>query len=183
MSITVIGWLLSGLGWLKQAIAALVGIASRHPWQAACAVLALYSAWLWQGEYETARQRDAARDAVAQMVNVSNKAAATALARRKADEQHYRELADNADAHHTQDTARADRATARYLSEHRLRPASASGPGGAAVAEAQGGDAGVPADSATGTVMVAVSDTDVKACAADYSYAKAAYDWAMALGN
>jgi hypothetical protein len=183
MSITVVGWLLSGLGWVKQAIAALIDGGVRHPWQTACALLALYSAWLWLGEHETARQRDTARATIAQMVDASNKAGAAAVAQRKADEQHYKELADNADAHHIEDTAQADRATARYLSEHRLRAASASGPTGAAAAEAHGGDAGVPSDSATGAVMVAVSDTDVKACAADYSYAKAAYDWAMALGN
>ncbi len=183
MSLTVIGWLMSGLGWLRKAFAALVDLAGRYPWQTACAALAVCSAWLWHGEHKVAQQRDAARATIAQMKDASKKAGAAALAQRKADEQHYKELADNADAQHTDETARTNRATAQYLSEHRLRADAASHPGGAAPAQAQGDHAGISSDTATDAVMVAVSDADVKTCAADYSYAKAAYDWAMSLGN
>jgi hypothetical protein len=178
-----IGGLLSALGWCKQALAAMLALAARYPWQAGCLALMACSAWLWRGENRAIGQRDAARAQVTALTQASRRAGAAAIAQRQIEERHYEELADHADARHDEDAVRVDRATARYLALHRLRTTAAAGPGGATAGQADGGGAQVPALAAADTVMAAVSEADVNTCAADYSYAKAAYDWALSLGD
>jgi hypothetical protein len=183
MSGAMIDWLISGLGWLKRAIGPLIALAVRYPWQAACALLLTAAAMLWRSEHRATVQRDAARTEAAQLRGASARAGQLAQAQRKVDEQHYKELANNADASHQAGAARAGRATADYLALHRMRAPAAARPAGAVAPETQSGGAGLPANPAADAFVVAVSEDDVRACSADYSYAVAAYEWAMSLGD
>jgi hypothetical protein len=175
--------LLGGLGWLRRVFKALLSFAARYPWQTACVVLAVFGAFLWHGGNVARHERDTARSDVAAMKDASRKAGELALAQRKADEQHYKEIADNADHQHDAELADARSATQLYVSAHRVRVPAAQGPGGGSAAKAEGGDSGVPAESPAEALMVAVSEADVNTCAADYAFAKAAHDWAMSLGE
>lgn len=183
MSAAAILWLARALGWVRQAAGALAALALRYPWQAACAALLGCSVLLWRGEHAAIDQRNRARADASALTAASNRAAALAAAQRKADEQHYKELADHADVHYRSQLAGARDATARYIAAHRLRPGAVAGPGGGTAGEAQGRGAAVPGQSAAEAELVAVSAADVDRCAADYGYAKAAFDWAASLGR
>ena len=130
-------------------------------------ILAAVALWqhreahLWAAQ---ARQTRAAWDAA-----VRDATLAKTLA-----EARYRSLADDADQSHARDLARGDAALAAYTAAHRLRPAQADP---ARAAEDHG--AGLPPITPAETVLAELSD--LRACDADYAYAKAAHDWAAAL--
>lgn len=128
------------------------------------AVVALWQrheAHVWAAQ---ARQTRAAWDAA-----VRDAALAKTLA-----EARYRSLADDADQSHARDLARGDAALAAYVAAHRLRQAPADP---ARAAEDHG--AGLPPIPSAEAIVASLSD--LRACDADYAYAKAAHDWAMAL--
>jgi hypothetical protein len=150
MSGVLISGLVSGLGWLKRIAEALIGFAARHPWQALCAVLALASAMLWRGEHRAQHRYEAAQAAITALHEASNKAAAIALTQRQADEQHYKELAHDADHDYAARAADARAATADFIRLHRL-PAAGSRAAGPAPGQARGGGTAVPSDAAAVT--------------------------------
>lgn len=134
---------------------------------ALCLALAAYAAWQFRraGNWaEIARQTQAGWDAQRHDAE---------LAKAKA-ETRYRSLADDADQAHTRDLARGDAALAAYVAAHRMRPAPAD-----PARPAQDHGASLPPIAPAETVLAELSD--LRACDADYAYAKAAHDWAISL--
>jgi len=86
----------------------------------------------------------------------------------------YRSIAHDADLAHAQDVAEGDSRLAAYIAAHRLRAGAQADPARAA----QGDHSNLPAIPAAQAVVASVSDLQI--CEADYAYAKAAHEWAMA---
>jgi hypothetical protein len=180
MSAAAIAWLMSALGSLRKALGQAVKLLARYRWQLLCALLAASCALFWRGEHRAQQRYEAATRDIKSMEEASKKAAALAQAQRDADEKRYKELARNADAQFHAAAAQADRATAGYIALHRVHTPADQGPGSAAAGQPDSGGPGVPAPAAAEAELVAVSDADVNTCAQDYSYARAAYEWASA---
>lgn len=158
-------------GWLKNAISALFGFIREYPWQFACIALCCLSLWFLHG-------RSSARDELADRIAAEK--AATGAQRRVNDaaQVHYEGKADEADKGHAVLAASAHTASDVYIASHRVRADCAAGQAPAATI---GDHSAVPAKPASETVVVAVADTDVRICAADYAYARSAYEWAQSL--
>lgn len=91
----------------------------------------------------------------------------------------YRSLAHDADQAHDAALADGDARLAAYLADHRMP----SHPAPHAAGAGQGEPAAVSASAPAGPVLapIAVGEADLRACDADYAYARAAYDWAQGL--
>ena len=111
---------------------------------------------------------------------LSDERAAAQAAKVKA-EQHYKDLAHDADQNHAALVADGDARLAAYMAAHRVRIASAANP----ASPAQGGNPTVPESPAPGPVLAAltISEADLRACDADYAYARAAFEWAAKLNE
>lgn len=89
--------------------------------------------------------------------------------------------AENSETSHAQLLEGSQRATDGFIAANRVRGQTAGSPSGGTGGSAQGGNPAVPDDTAAETELVAVKPDDVHACAADYAYAKSAYDFAQGL--
>lgn len=157
-------WLAAALRWIAASPARLLG--------ALAVVLALVA--LWQHR-EARHWADKAR--ATQSAWDADRA--QAIATKTAAETRYRNLAHDADQAHAAALAEGDKRLAAYIAAHRLRPGAQTDP----TSPAQSGGAAVPAGAPTDPIVapVAVAEADLRACDADYAYARAAYDWARGL--
>jgi hypothetical protein len=99
---------------------------------------------------------------------------AAAIAARQQAETRYRSLAHEADVAHDKDVADGGMRLAAYAAAHRLHRSQAD-----PASPAQGDGPGLSAIPPTEAIVASLSD--LRACDADYAYAKAAYDWAKGL--
>jgi len=145
-----------------------------HLLAAAVVVLALIA--LWQ-HHEAAKQALYARQTKAAW-DAARRNAAAAQAQAEA---RYRSLAHEADEKYSNALAEGGTRLAAYIAAHRLRPA----PQTHRASPAQGGNPAVPENAPAEAIVaqIGVSESELKTCDADYSYAKAAYDWANGLNR
>lgn len=172
-------WLLGIGGLLKQALSALLDFARRNPWQFAVLLLLGLSAWLWWGKQSETRRADAWHHAWQAQKNASDAAAAAQKALNAKIQNTYQEQADDAQERYDAISDRGRDAVRDYIASHRVRPSRGASCGSDTAPAASG--APVPANTSPAPVMVAVSQRDVETCQADYSYARAAYEWADSL--
>lgn len=162
-------WLLSIGGTLKNGAVAALGWIRANPLLALVIGLSLALAWTYHGKHK-AEQRIVA-------IEAAQKAATGAQKRvNQAATKHYEDAANAADTHHDAMVADAFDVTADYIAKHRVRPADRTCK---AAPAASGSDPQIPAEPAASSVVVA--QADVETCAADYTYARSAYDWAQSL--
>lgn len=148
-----------------------------HPAVLGCVLLALWGVYQRHEHLKAVKLLDACNaryEAALKASGANAKAQADAKAAKEAE---YKAKAEKADDHYQTALADADDRVAAYIAAHRVRtgPAHIS----TTPASAQGDRAEIPAIAPTDAV--AVSEADVKVCAADYAYSKAAYDWAQTL--
>lgn len=106
------------------------------------------------------------------------------------EEARTRANAKRSEQNHEDDLARAAAAGRDYAARnsvvgHRitiggLHPESDRGEGGQAIAAAQSGGAGIPAEMPAGSIL-AISDLDLQACTSAATYAVGAHNWAATL--
>lgn len=172
-------WLLGIAGLLKQGLSALFGLIRTYPWQTACVALLLACCWLYMGKRSEARRADAWHHAWQAQKNASDAAAAAQKALNAKIQFTYQEQADGAQERHIARDAGMRSATSDFIRANRVQPgqceASRSDPSPAA------SGAPVPQEPTASPVLVAVEQSDVEACAADYGYALSAYEWASGL--
>lgn len=153
-------WLISigfkALGFGKAALAWLM----RNPLVLVCCILAA-TTFVYRGNALHCHQTVKARDAtIAAMLE------ARALAEAKSKQE-----ADHAETFHTAVAAAGPNLVAAYAGPRRVRPAPASPPA------TQGDGAAVP-EVAPAVSTVAVPESVLNTCDADYSYALSAHEWA-----
>lgn len=109
-----------------------------------------------------------------------NNERAAAQAAKLAAEQKYRSRAHDADQNHAQLAAQGDARLPAYIADHRMQPAQAHSAGAA-----QGGGAAISASPAPGPIVapLTISEADLRICDANYTYARAAFDWAAGLNK
>lgn len=162
-----------------QALGALIGAIRRNPWQFAVLALLCLSAWFWHGKRSETRRADAWHHAWQAQKNASDAAAKAQKAHNAKIQSTYQEQADVSQIRHDDILDRVRSATDRYILTHRVQPGQCEA-GRSDTAPAAGG-AAVPQEPAPAPVMVAVEQSDVETCAADYGYALSAYEWANGL--
>lgn len=124
---------------------------------------------------EAGRKADRAAYAAAQ---VQAKAAQDAL--NSSISARYRAISEETDRDHQKALEDARSATDRYIAAHRVRPQAGGAPGSAS-APAPGDRPDLPDDPTAETELVAVKSEDVHSCAADYAYARGAFDFVQGL--
>ena len=175
---------LLGIGsWLKSALSALLRAVSCYPWQTACIALLAASLWFWHGKGQAIHQRDAARAETKALevryTAAQAEAAAKALKARADAENHYKEIADDADTKAAAAYADGRSAAQRYIDTHRVRACPAPGASSGTAAAAQG-DSAQGADR-SGDSAVVVAEDDVNICTSNSLRLQAAHDWALRL--
>jgi hypothetical protein len=152
---------LSALRWLMA-----------HPWQAACIGLVCVSAWQYAA-IGRLNGRLVQREAV-----ITRQNALIAEMQAKAEQARAKSvtIAKDADNEHKERAKVSLAATDNFVSRNRLPAPKAS----VSAPEAVEG-AGNVKGPATEAVMVAVSEADVRICAANYDYARTAFDWTQGL--
>ena len=172
----MIPFLLGIGGWLKGAV-------SRYPWQAACIALLAASLWLWHGKGHAIHQRDAARAETKALevryTAAQADAASKALKARTDAENHYKEMANEADAKAAAAYADGRSAAQRYIDTHRVRACPATGSGSGTSAPAQGDSAQGVDRSSSDAVMVTADDVNI--CTSNSLRLSTAHDWALKL--
>lgn len=141
-------------------------------------IIAVAMALVVMVEHRSAAKWEAQAVKVAR--TLSDERAAAQAAKVKA-EQHYQEIAHDADQNHAALVADGDARLAAYMAAHRVRIAPPANP----ASPAQGGGAAIPANASPGPVLAAmtISEADLRACDADYAYARAAFEWAAKLNE
>lgn len=141
-----------------------------------CLILAVAMAAVAYAEHRSAAKWQAQAVKVAR--TLTDERAAAQAAKAKA-EQHYKDLAHDADQNHDALVAQGDARLAAYIASHRVRGAAQANPASAA----QGGNPTVPESPAQSPVVegVTITEDDLKICDANYVYARAAHDWANGL--
>ena len=173
MPIIIIKAILSGL-WKR--LTALFGWAVAHPLHAALIVSLVACALLWRANERHREERDRALATIERMIEAQKQSTAFAVRMKKAFEQRYRDLAKQKDVEHEKELAHAMDATDRYIASHRMRSCAGSPTGRPAPATENHG-AGV-SEGLSPDPLVAVSDSDVRACSAAVVYAVKAHEWA-----
>lgn len=156
----------AGLSWLTAS--------STHLLIALCAILALWGA--------IERRAGAKWQEAAQKCSAARKSDLAAAQKAKADyEAQSKKDADNADQRYNAAVADGGTRLAAYIAAHRVRAGTAT----PAPSATQDHAPGVPANATTGPVMeaITISEADLKACDASYTYAQAAYEWARGLNK
>ena len=185
------------LGGLLSRVFALLKWLFDHPWQAACAALALWTAWLMiitmpaqnaalikvsaqlQAE-ETAHARTKTNYASAQLL-------AQHLARQQRTnfERRYKELSTNADIQFAAGQASALAAADRYIAGNRVPnsagAAIAGSPSGHAAAASPDRSAGSYDGPGGGPQLVAVSEADIRICTVNTARLIEGRYWALDL--
>ena len=175
MPVWLISLALGGMGKLRAAASWLVA----HPAILGCVLLALYAAYerhdahRWHSKADECHAR---YEAALKASDANAKAQADQKARVEAE---YKAKAEKADDHFQTALANADNRVAAYIAAHRVR----TGPAHISTAPASTKDqrAEVPAIATADPVVLEASD--VKVCAADYTYARHAFEWAQSLGE
>lgn len=162
-----------------QALGALISAIRRNPWQFALIAALGFSAWLYHGKRSETRRADAWHHAWQAQKNASDAAAAAQKALNAKIQSTYQEQADVSQIRHDDILDRVRTATDRYILAHRVQPGQCEA-GGSNPSPAASGSP-VPQEPAASPVMVAVEQSDVETCAADYGYALSAYEWANGL--
>lgn len=162
------------LGGARKAIALLVGLVTRYPWQCALVASLCLAWWQYRGKESAIGKLEACKDArKAEREEWSRKVAAAKAAKAKA-EKDGRDAAQS--AQESYDALRADNDGLRaYIARHRVpaRPGSATGAG-------EDHNPAVP-DDAAAVPTVEVPEAVLVTCDADYDYARAAYEFAQGL--
>jgi len=134
----------------------------------------------WWGWSRAADQRDEARETIAELVAASKAAQKLAESQKAAVEARYRELAERASNDHENANLRASDATDRFIAANRVQCPSDRRAASPAITAAEDHGASVFADLPADPV-VAVSESDVRACSAAAAYAVSAHEWAVGL--
>lgn len=155
-----------------------IALFKRYRWLIAVVPLALALAWQsWQA-HRWHKAADKARAAIVALQAASDANKAAALAQNRAWEAKSAQIAKDAQHDHELALADARDAVAQYAATHRLR--SSQGGVCTAPAASEGVSAAVP-ESPAAEVFVSVSEADLTTCAANYTYAQSAYEWAKGL--
>lgn len=154
--------------WIILAIRNIGGFLSRYPWPTACVILLLITAYLWNSRDNLQERYD--KD-VAEW-QAKSKAAEAATKKAIADGAQAKQEADKTYEELSQDRD----PVIRYVRDNRL-PAQCSA---TRPASAETGAPGVPEASPT-EAIVAVTETDIKACDGAWVYAQSAYEWGQSL--
>jgi hypothetical protein len=101
-------------------------------------------------------------------------------ARREAEDQ-YRRNADEANDLHAVALANATDAATRYIERNRVRTQDAQCPSSRTTPAPESGSASVPETAPAASELVAVTETDIRACSAAVAYGDAAFEWAGTL--
>ncbi|MBB4642385.1 hypothetical protein [Rhizorhapis suberifaciens] len=174
-------FLLGGLGWLREAISALLSVIRQYPWQ--CAVAALLALLLWQnGTLNGVRKdllamtkaRDAEQVAHKQTVqnyhDASKRAQEAAVAEKQRVETEHRRMAQHADQNY-------DSLRAQYRALLLQRTASTNSSGARETGlPVNPGTPGVP-ESGTSVAWLYISQPDAMKCADLGAYSMAAFKW------
>ena len=169
-------FLLGGVQWLAIVAQFLMDFVKRNPWQALSIALVALSAFLWWRGDNIAGQRDRALATVAEMKQASAESLRRAKAQKAAVEHRYRDLAKQKDNEHEKELAHAMDATDRYIASHRVRSCAGSPP--RRPAPTTGDNSSGVSERMPAYPVVAVSDSDVRACGAAVVYAVKAHEWA-----
>lgn len=162
----------------RKAFSAITGFVTANPWPCAVAASLALAGWQWSGKQHVVEQRDKARAALsackdgrkADREEWDRKVAAAKAVEEKA-KKDAKDAAQS--AQETVDTLSAANDGLRaYIERNRLRAE-----GRAAVTASPDKDQGpaVP-DSPPASPLVAISESDLKICDADYVYAAGAFD-------
>lgn len=176
MPLFLIKFFLSGFGWAKAAAKWLYKAVKKYPLQCALIAALVACAILWWRADRIADQRDDALAQIEEMTQASAESLRRAKAQKAAVEQRYRDLAKQKDVEHEKELAHAMDATDRYIASHRVRSCAGGSTGRPAPApeyHGSGVSEGLPPDP-----LVAVSDSDVRACSAAVVYGVKAHEWA-----
>ena len=176
MPIIIIKAILSGL-WKR--LTGLFRWAMENPWQAALIVSLAACAALWRANDRHKDERDLALAQIEEMKQASAESLRRAKAQKAAVEQRYRDLAKQKDVEHEKELAQANDATDRYISSHRVRSCAGS-PTGRSASTAENHSAGV-SEGLSPNPLVALTDSDVRACGAAVVYGVKAHEWAISL--
>lgn len=165
-------------GLLKRllgAVAALVSLIGRYPWQAACVALLALSAFMWRGKANAIDERDMARAETKAVLARSEENLAAAKAQVKAYEAKYSKLAkDNADAEQIIRTVYVDRSD-RNAERMRFDKICGSNP------TAPTKDQPAPFDNGPGPEAVVVGRTDYDILVENTVRLEAAHQWGQSL--
>jgi hypothetical protein len=135
----------------------------------------------WHFQHRAMANADALRTQAAQFQAVQKAARAAAQAALHDQEAVYQARAQEADNAYQTQLAAAQSAADRYITAHRVQPATFAGGPGAAAALAQSGNAGIPAPMPADAVMVSAGD--VQACTEAVTYGLKAHEWAIQLDH
>jgi len=166
------------IGWAKAAAAGAWALLVRYPMQAALAASLIGNAWLY---HERSQCRADSAAFKAQVMVAEAKATADAIAARAAQQAAYKEKANEADKNYGALRAQGSANLAAYIDAHRVRSGSGKDSTGKAPSAGQGGNSDIPANTPNETVVASVND--LTTCDSDYTYARAAYEWARGLNK
>jgi hypothetical protein len=166
-------WPLKVLGGIKSAIVWAFSSPARL-----LLILAVAMGVIAYAEHRSAAKWEAQAVKVARIL--SDERAAAQAAKAKA-EQHYKDLAHDADQNHAALQAQGDARLAAYIAAHRLRIAAPADP----ASPAQGGNPAIPESPSPSpnVATIGISEADLKICDQNYVYAQAAHDWANGLNH
>ncbi len=173
---------LLGIGkWLKEALTALLGLVRRYPLQTALIVALCLAGWQWRGKREALADLAAEKTAHAASIKACQDASdanlKAQLAQKAAQEAKYTDLKGKADdALRALDKTAGDLARA-YVAANRVRPErvriSTADPA------REGKDPGVPESLPANAELVGITEGDVQACTAAWTYAVEAHNHAV----
>lgn len=176
---------LTAFGFIGKLAKAALGVARKHPWQAAVIALLLACAWMWTGWNGTAADLQDCKDARAAdraaYEQAQREAAEKARAARLAKEAQYREQAERTDREHEQELADANARAERYIAGNRVRPQIAGGASGGTGAGPEGGSASSSNGPGQDPLMVAVTEDDVRICTENTTRLQSVREWALGL--
>lgn len=161
---------------LKTALSWLLGAFKAYPWQAALILALALALWLYSGKHNALEKLAAEKQAHANDIAAWNAKAKAAQAATAKAEQDAKESADDAQEYHEK-LAAANDGLERYIADHRVRPVASA----RSTASAAQGNAPAVSDSATPSTLVALDESDVRACDGAYVYAAAAFQWGQSL--
>jgi hypothetical protein len=190
-----LGIKLLGFGkWLREALGALLKWALANPWQTGVIALCAFSGWLWRHDSRIISGKDQAiasqaatiktkQATIDQMTAASAANLKAQLAQKAAVEQHYKDLANDADTKHAEQLADANDVLSRYIASHRVRTATADSGFSPASGSAEGGSAQSSIGPGSEADLVTVTPDDLKICTVNTTRLQVAHDWAMQLGK
>ena len=147
--------LLGALNWAKRGLAALLGLARSHPWQAALIASLCLSGWLWHGKGKAEAERDAALSQIAALIEAQKQAAEKARQARAVTEKLSKELAHATDQY----AADLDAISRRNLAG-RVRTKAGSCPASGTVAAAVPDGASLDPGTDTGGIYLTLAEAD-----------------------